>query len=76
MSALIAGHFGDATEAQLSALLAAGFVLFVFTLVVNTVAAVVIAAQSQRRGHGDLSMTDADEPPTPAPPAPSSAVLR
>jgi phosphate transport system permease protein len=42
ISALIAGNFGEADKAQLSALLTAGFVLFVITLVVNTVAAVVI----------------------------------
>jgi phosphate transport system permease protein len=41
-SALIAGRFGEATSAQLSALLAAGFVLFLITLGVNTVAAVFI----------------------------------
>jgi len=38
-SALIAGRFGEATAAQLSALLAAGFMLFMITLGVNTVAA-------------------------------------
>jgi len=38
-SALIADRFGEATAAQLSALLAAGFVLFAITLAVNTVAA-------------------------------------
>ena len=41
-SALIAGYFGDATKSQLSALLTAGFVLFLITLVVNTGAATVI----------------------------------
>lgn len=41
-SALIAGNFGNATAGQLKALLTAGFVLFVITLLVNTVAAVVI----------------------------------
>ena len=41
-SALIAGRFGEATRAQLSALLAAGFVLFLITLGVNTVAAVFV----------------------------------
>lgn len=41
-SALIAGNFGDATKSQLSALLTAGFVLFLITLVVNSGAAVVI----------------------------------
>jgi phosphate transport system permease protein len=41
-SALIAGYFGDATKSQLSALLTAGFVLFLITLIVNTIAAVVI----------------------------------
>lgn len=42
VSALIAGRFGEATDSQLSALLTAGFVLFVITLVVNTLAAVIV----------------------------------
>ena len=42
VSSLIAGRFGEASAAQLSALLAAGFVLFLITLVVNTGAAVVV----------------------------------
>jgi phosphate transport system permease protein len=42
VSALIAGRFGEATSAQLSALLTAGFVLFLLTLLVNTVAAVFV----------------------------------
>ena len=42
VSALIAGRFGEASAAQLSALLAAGFVLFVITLVVNTLAAIIV----------------------------------
>jgi phosphate transport system permease protein len=42
ISALIAGRFGDASESQLSALLAAGFVLFIITLIVNTIAAVIV----------------------------------
>ncbi len=41
-SALIAGLFGEATSDQLSALLAAGFVLFVLTLGVNLLAAVFV----------------------------------
>jgi phosphate transport system permease protein len=41
-SALIAGNFGDATKSQLSALLTAGFVLFLITIVVNSGAAIVI----------------------------------
>jgi phosphate transport system permease protein len=41
-SALIAGRFGEATAAQLSALLTAGFVLFVMTLLVNTFAAIFV----------------------------------
>ncbi len=49
-SALIAGNFGDATKSQLSALLAAGFVLFLITLVVNSVAAMVI--RRSRSGAG------------------------
>ncbi len=42
VSALIAGRFGDASAAQLSALLTAGFVLFVITLLVNTLAAIIV----------------------------------
>jgi phosphate transport system permease protein len=42
VSALIAGNFGNATSSQLSALLTAGFVLFVITLSVNYCAALVI----------------------------------
>ena len=42
VSSLIAGRFGEASASQLSALLAAGFVLFVITLVVNTIAAIVV----------------------------------
>ncbi|MBB6627066.1 phosphate ABC transporter permease subunit PstC [Nocardioides sp. KIGAM211] len=42
VSSLIAGRFGEASASQLSALLAAGFVLFVITLVVNTLAAIVV----------------------------------
>jgi phosphate transport system permease protein len=42
ISALIAGNFGNATRSQLSALLTAGFVLFVITLVVNTGAALFV----------------------------------
>jgi hypothetical protein len=42
VSALIAGRFGDASAAQLSALLTAGFVLFVITLLVNTLASIIV----------------------------------
>jgi phosphate transport system permease protein len=42
VSALIAGRFGEATSAQLTALLAAGFVLFVMTIAINTIAAVFV----------------------------------
>ncbi|HJQ43045.1 MAG TPA: phosphate ABC transporter permease subunit PstC [Jatrophihabitantaceae bacterium] len=42
ISALIANRFGDATSLQLSALLLAGLVLFVVTLVVNTGATLVV----------------------------------
>jgi phosphate transport system permease protein len=42
VSSLIAGRFGEASTAQLSALLAAGFVLFLITLVVNTAAAMIV----------------------------------
>ena len=43
VAALIAGRFGEATSAQLSALLTAGFVLFLITLLVNTLAAIVVS---------------------------------
>jgi len=42
VSSLIAGRFGDSSPAQLSALLTAGFVLFLITLALNTVAATVV----------------------------------
>lgn len=42
VASLIAGRFSEASEAQLSALLTAGFVLFLITLVVNTLAAVIV----------------------------------
>jgi phosphate transport system permease protein len=42
VSSLIAGRYGEATNAQLSALLAAGLVLFLITLAVNTVASVIV----------------------------------
>jgi len=43
VSALIAGRFGEASPSQLAALLTAGFVLFVITLLINTAAAMVVA---------------------------------
>jgi phosphate transport system permease protein len=49
-SSLIAGRFGDASPAQLSALLAAGFILFVLTLGVNMVAATFV--NRSRSGEG------------------------
>lgn len=42
VSSLIAGRFNEASPSQLSALLAAGFVLFLITLGINTVAAVIV----------------------------------
>ena len=42
ISALIANNFGESTKAQLAGLLTAGFVLFVMTLGVNTIAAIFI----------------------------------
>jgi phosphate transport system permease protein len=42
ISALIAGRFGEATAGQLSALLTAGFVLFIITLITNTFAAILV----------------------------------
>lgn len=49
-SALIAGDFGEASKGQLSALLTAGFVLFLITLVVNTIAAVIIGRSRSGAG--------------------------
>ena len=43
VSSLIASRFGDSSPAQLSALLTAGFVLFMITLVINTLAATVVS---------------------------------
>ena len=42
ISSLIANNFGESTAGQLKALLAAGFVLFLMTLAVNTIAAFVV----------------------------------
>ncbi len=42
ISWLIANFFGDATSGQLRALVAAGFVLFAITILINTLAAIVI----------------------------------
>ncbi|MDQ1748525.1 MAG: phosphate transport system permease protein [Frankiaceae bacterium] len=42
LSSFIANGFNEATSGQLSALLAAGFVLFCMTLVVNTLAAMIV----------------------------------
>lgn len=43
ISSLIALRFGEATQSQLSSLMAAGLVLFLFTLVVNTIASTIVA---------------------------------
>lgn len=43
VSSLIANRFSEATAAQLAALLTAGFVLFVITVVVNTIAAIIVS---------------------------------
>lgn len=39
---LIANYFGEATGGELAALLAAGFVLFAMTIIVNTFAAIIV----------------------------------
>ena len=39
---LIANFFSEATSGQLAALLAAGFVLFVMTIIINTIAAMIV----------------------------------
>ena len=50
ISSLIANSFGEARSGQLKALLAAGFVLFVMTLIVNTAASVIVSRS--RSGSG------------------------
>jgi phosphate transport system permease protein len=50
VSALIAGRFGEATDSQLSALLTAGFVLFLITLVINTLAAIIVTRSRSGAG--------------------------
>lgn len=50
VSALIAGRFGDASAAQLSALLTAGLVLFIITLIINTLAAMIVARSRSGAG--------------------------
>lgn len=50
ISALVAGRFGEATTTQLQALLTAGFVLFVITLGINTLAAMVVARSRSGAG--------------------------
>jgi phosphate transport system permease protein len=50
VSALIAGRFGEASASQLAALLTAGFVLFVITLLVNTVASVIVTRSRSGAG--------------------------
>lgn len=50
ISALIAGRFGEASPAQLSALLTAGLVLFLITLVINTLAAIVVSRSRSGAG--------------------------
>src|SRR5262249_16816851 len=42
VSSLIASRFAEASTGQLSALLTAGFVLFLITLLVNTIAAIIV----------------------------------
>jgi phosphate ABC transporter permease protein PstC len=58
LAAVIANEFGEATGIHISALFAAGLVLFVLTLVVNMVARwFVIRVEHGRRGTGATGMT-------------------
>ena len=50
VSALIASQFGEASPGQLKALLTAGFVLFVITLIINTLAAMVVSRSRSGAG--------------------------
>ena len=49
VAGLIANNFGEAGEAQRHALVAAGLALFVITLIVNTVARIVVNKTSKGR---------------------------
>jgi phosphate transport system permease protein len=50
IASLILAKFADATADEISALLAAGVVLFVFTLIINTIASyIVVKAQPWRK---------------------------
>ena len=49
-SVLIASRFGDATSFQLSALMAAGLVLFLITLIVNTLASLIVSRSRSGAG--------------------------
>lgn len=49
IASLIALKFGEATEYELKALVAAGFVLFLLTLVVNMVAATIVEKSTRRK---------------------------
>jgi phosphate transport system permease protein len=46
VASLIATKFGEATNYELKALLAAGFVLFIFTMIVNMVATFIVQKAS------------------------------
>jgi phosphate transport system permease protein len=48
VASLIATKFGDATPYELKALVAAGFVLFLFTLVVNMIATTIVQRSTPR----------------------------
>ena len=48
VASLIATKFGDATPYELEALVAAGFVLFVLTLLVNMVATTIVQRSTPR----------------------------
>lgn len=43
IASLILGKFGEATESEVSALLAAGVVLFILTLIINSIAAFIVS---------------------------------
>jgi phosphate transport system permease protein len=53
ISSLIASSFKEASPAQLSALLSAGFLLFLMTLIVNSFAAVIV---SRSRGGAETEL--------------------
>jgi phosphate transport system permease protein len=48
VASIIASKFGEATDFEIQALIAAGLVLFVLTLIVNMIASVIVQRSAGR----------------------------